>query len=113
MSNKNSEQSFAVEAKLEDLKERIDEYAQQIKLANYDRKFKKSYNFYYGNGYFARTDGLEAAGDQGEETRISVNTYRNLLRYQLSLITSERPAFDVVPKPIVTGKLSITVVKVI
>lgn len=97
MSNTNSEQSFAIEADLEDLKEKVEEYAHQIKLANYDRKFSKSYNFYYGYGYYARTDGLEAAGDQGEETRISINTYRNLLRYQLSLVTSERPAFDVVP----------------
>ncbi len=97
MTYSNPDQSFAVEANLEDLHERILEFSQQIKLANYDRKFQKSYNFYYGNGYYARTDGLEAAGDRGEETRICVNTYRNLLRYQLSLITSDRPAFDVVP----------------
>jgi hypothetical protein len=97
MSRTDSEQSFAVDATLEDLKERVEEYAKQIKLADYDKKFTKSYNFYYGNGYYARTDGLEAAGEQGEETRISINTYRNLLRYQLSLVTSDRPAFDVVP----------------
>ena len=97
MTYSSPDQSFAVDATLEDLHARIQEFSLQIRLANYDRKFKKSYNFYYGYGYYSRSDGLEAAGDRGEETRISVNTYRNLLRYQLSLITADRPAFDVVP----------------
>lgn len=88
---------FAEDPTLENLWEKIDEYKNRIKEVEYDRKFRKSYRFYYGYGYDARSDGLTPSGDRGEETRISVNTYRNLLRYQLSLITSDRPAFNVVP----------------
>ena len=88
---------FALEADHESLMSRIDEYVNQIKYAGYDTKFRKSYSFYYGYGYYSRADGLQASGDMGEETRLNVNTYRNLLRYQLALITSDRPAFDVVP----------------
>ena len=97
MSQKEKEQSFAIDATLDDLLEKVEDFSQQIELAGYGEKFKKSYSFYYGNGYFSDSAGLRASGDRGEETRINVNTYRNLLRYQLSLITSERPAYDVVP----------------
>ena len=97
MSKTPPDQSFAVDATLDELLERIDEYYNQITTAGYDEKFKKSYSFYYGKGYDSDAAGLRASGDRGEETRINVNTYRNLLRYQLSLITADRPAFDVVP----------------
>ena len=88
---------FAIDAKLDDLKGKVEEYVRQIKYVGYDTKFKKSYSYYYGNGYYSKSDSIIASGERGEETRVNVNTYRNLLRYQLSLVTSERPAYDVVP----------------
>lgn len=88
---------FAIEASLDDLKDKVSEYFQRLMHAGYDRKIRRSYAQYYGYGYDAQTDRLTAAGDKGEETRISVNTYRSILRYQLSLITSERPSYKVMP----------------
>lgn len=88
---------FAEEAKLEDLHEKIDCYYKQMTQCGYAEKFRRSFSYYYGKGYNSQSDQILPGGEQGEQSRISVNTYRNLLRYQLALITADRPAFNVVP----------------
>ena len=91
------EKYFALTATLSQLKGKWADYHKQLKAVGHEKKIRKSLSYYYGQGYFSEAYGITPAGDQGEESRINVNTFRNLLRYQHSLITSERPAFQAVP----------------
>jgi len=95
--SKSNNDYFAIDATLSELTGKIEDFAKQIRYAGYDSKYRKSFSYYFGYGYFSRSDSLVASGDRGEETRVMVNSYRNLLRYQLALVTSDRPALDVVP----------------
>jgi len=88
---------FAVDSKLEDLLEKVDNYYQQIIQVGHAKRIKRSYSQYYGYGYNSKTDELLPGGEQGELSRISVNKYRSYLRHMLSLVTAERPATHVTP----------------
>lgn len=88
---------WAIEPTLDELLEKISSYYENLSQTGQDQKLRRSFAQYYGYGFNARTDQITAAGEQGEESRLSVNNYRSLLRYQLSLTTSERPAIHVAP----------------
>jgi hypothetical protein len=88
---------FALKCELSELLDKVDKFRKQLDRLGHAAKIARSFAQYYGRGYDARSDKLTASGEQGEESRISVNKYRSLLRYQLSIITSERPATHVTP----------------
>lgn len=91
------EEYFAVRSSLEDLIDKIEQFGNRMISLGQAQRIARSYAQYYGQGYDSKSDQLIASGDQGEETRISVNKFRTLLRHQLSMITSERPATHVTP----------------
>jgi len=88
---------FADKAKLEDLLNKISVYTENLVNLGIDKRMKRSFSQYYGQGQNENSSFLTSGGDQGELSKLSVNTYRSLLRYQLALITADRPAFKVVP----------------
>lgn len=92
-----NEEYFAVRSSLSDLLDKVEQFNNRLISLGHAQKIARSYAQYYGQGYDAKSDQIIASGDQGEESRISVNKYRSLLRYQLSMITAERPATQVTP----------------
>lgn len=92
-----SSEYFAVKSDLNDLLDKIDQFYRRLTQLGHAQKIIRSFAQYYGHGYDAKSDQIIPGGDQGEESRISVNKYRSFLRYQLSLVTAERPATHVTP----------------
>lgn len=88
---------WAIEPTLDELLGKITNYYERLSHTGQDQRLRRSYAQYYGYGYDAKSDQIIASGDMGEESRLSINTYRSMLRYQLSLTTSERPALHVAP----------------
>ena len=88
---------FAVKADLSDLLEKVSNYYDQLLNVGQAYRIKRSFSQYHGYGYDAKTDQLLPGGEQGELSQISINKYRALIRHQLALVTSERPATHVTP----------------
>lgn len=86
---------FAIDLKPEDLIAKAEFYYKTMDSLNLKDPIKKSYAYYYGRGEYASATGLSPGGSQGELTEAYINEYRSLLRYILTLVTSEKPAFDV------------------
>lgn len=90
-----SDQYFAIDPKVEDFEEKIDEYFKSMSAIGWDRMIEKSYAYYYGRGENGTSHTITPSGSQGELSEIMSNEFRSFLRYMLTLVTSERPAFDV------------------
>ncbi len=90
-----SDQYFAINPTADDLQERIDEYFEAMTATSWDEMINKSYAYYYGRGSHGNSHRITAGGTQGELSEMMANEYRSFLRYMLTLITSERPAYDV------------------
>ena len=86
---------FALNLTPEDLLSKMDKYFESLESIGFNDAIDKSYNYYYGKGRYGTSSGLQAGGKQGELTEAMVNNYRSLLRHILTLITSERPSYDV------------------
>ena len=86
---------FARKLKVDTLMGKVDAYYQGLESINYSWKISRCYNQYYGQGMTGRSERATPGGSKGEITNISVNSFRSLLQHQLTLITSERPAYDV------------------
>ncbi len=86
---------FAIDPKVEDLQRLMDDYYDTMSSLGWDTMINKSYAYYYGRGQHATAAGIAAGGKQGEISELMSNEYRSFLRYMLTLVTSERPAFDV------------------
>lgn len=90
-----SEQYFAINPTVDELNKRIDEYFEALAATSWDSMIAKSYSYYYGRGQNGTSYKISPSGEQGELSEMMANEYRSFLRYMLTLITSERPAFDV------------------
>ena len=86
---------FAEDLNIEDLNRKINTYFEALDEVGLSHAIDKSYAFYHGRGQYGNTVGISSGGGQGETSELFVNDYRSLLRHMLTLITSERPAFDV------------------
>lgn len=86
---------FALDLSAEDLMEKISKYFDSLEEVGFNEAIDRSYNYYYGKGRYGTSTELRAGGKQGELTEAMVNNYRSLLRHILTLITSERPSYDV------------------
>ena len=86
---------FALDLTPEDLMEQINRYFDSLEEIGFNDAIDRSYNYYYGKGRHGSSDKLRSGGKQGELTEAVVNNYRSLLRHILTLITSERPSYDV------------------
>lgn len=86
---------FARKLDIADLENKIETYYSSLEQLNYIWKINRCYAQYYGQGISGSSDRITPGGQQGEISKISVNDFRALLRHQFTLVTSDRPAFDV------------------
>jgi len=75
------------------LVEKIGQYFKFLQQSGRLDLYQKMYRTYYGPAL--RGSQVEFTGEQGELVAIQINDLRNLLTHLLTLITSQRPAFDV------------------
>ena len=80
-----------------ELQDKVTNYYKHLIDQGYMRRFRRSFAQYNGLGLDGRSDQLTETGTQGELTKISVNHYGNLIKGVLTLVTSQRPAWDVRP----------------
>jgi hypothetical protein len=88
-------QYFAIAPEVEDLLYKVDKFYDHANKIGWSEKIRKSINYYYGNGQYAKADGIYLSGDSNELSEVMINKFRSHLRYMLTLVTSERPAYDV------------------
>lgn len=86
---------FAIAPTVDDLKEKIDEYFKAMSALGWDTRIETSHDYYYGQGPNGGAHKLTPSGTQGELTEVVSNEFRSFIRHTLTLVTSERPAFDV------------------
>lgn len=86
---------FAIDPTVGDLLEKVDNFQSHANRMGWAEKIRKSVNHYYGNGQYASSDGIYTSGEQDELSEVMINRFRSHLRYMLTLVTSERPAYDV------------------
>jgi hypothetical protein len=80
---------------LPELFKRIDIFHQYKERTGDAKKWRKSYDLYYGN-HIKSGDGTDIAhvGEDGELTAYGINYYRNLVTHVLALTCSTKPAYD-------------------
>lgn len=59
----------------------------------YLEKVKRSWDYYHGI-YYKEDHGISYGGESGELVNIAVNHYHNIARHILTMVTSNRPAFQ-------------------
>jgi hypothetical protein len=106
MSNDSINEYFALDLDADELIQKVEDYYSTLESLGYLDRINRSFSVYYGNSFDATSYKITASGKKGEFSNLSGNHYRAFLQQQLSLITSERPAFDV--RPINTDYTSIT-----
>ncbi len=84
---------FAIEASVRDLNQKIEDFYQQIWDMQHTQKIQKSHYVYYGRD--GASTGLQKAGSQAQLHDIMINDYRGLCQHTTTLITANRPSFDV------------------
>lgn len=90
-----SEPYFAINPTTDDLMKLVDDYFAAMSATSWDTMIQKSYSYYYGRGDHGNSFRISAGGSQGELSEMMANEYRTLLRQMLTMITSERPSYDV------------------
>lgn len=88
---------FAIDLDANELMDKVEEYYAALETMGHIDRINRSYQVYYGNSFDAVSYKMLASGRRGEYTNLSGNHYRAFIQQQLSLTTSERPAFDVRP----------------
>jgi hypothetical protein len=76
---------------------RVNSYYEYLLNSGMLRKYRKSYDTYYGysaSGFFQSTSDVIQGGEQGELSLLKVNHYRNLTVHLLNLTTQSRPALE-------------------
>ena len=86
---------FAIKLDADDLMKKVQDYFDVLDSIGFEDAISRSFNYYYGRGLNGKTTKISAGGSQGELSELMVNDYRSFIRYMLTLIASERPAFDV------------------
>lgn len=89
------DQYFAIDPTVEDLKDKIDEYFKAMSAIGQDDRIQKAHAYYYGQGEYGKSSQVTPSGTQGELSEVMSNEFRSFIRHTLTLVTSERPAFDV------------------
>jgi hypothetical protein len=84
---------FAVDCKVPDLLDRVDKYYEGLWELGWTQKLQVSHYYYYGKG--DKSSFIKAAGHQGQAKELMINDYGSLIEHVLTLVTSERPSFDV------------------
>jgi len=71
---------------------RVDDFYEYLQLSGRLALYMRSYNYYYRPRFSGGA--LNAVGEQGELTALSVNNYRNLLSHLETMTTQQRPYFE-------------------
>ena len=83
---------------IKELKKRADQFYDFVERSGNGNKWRKSYDFYYGN-HFAQSGNnstdIVNTGSDGEIQSYSVNSFRNNIKHVLAMTTSNRPSYDV------------------
>jgi hypothetical protein len=87
------DQYFAIDLKLQDLNQKIDEYYEQLWELGWTKQIQKSYFTFYGKA--GQSASVSASGSQGQLKDIMVNDYRSIVQHVVTLVTANRPSFDV------------------
>lgn len=101
-----NDEYFAIELDASELIQKVEDYYASLEATGILERIEKSYSTYYGNSFDSVSFKVTPSGKKGEYSNLSGNHYRAFLNQQLSLITSERPAFDV--RPVNTDYSSMT-----
>ena len=84
---------FAIAASLEDLNERVENYYQVLYDMGHTDKIQKSHYYYYGKGN--TSSHIRRTGSQNQLSEVMINDYRSLCQHVVTLVTANRPSFDV------------------
>jgi hypothetical protein len=84
---------FAISADVADLMNKVDTYFLHLREMGYTPMIQKSHYFYYGKS--TRSSFLHSAGSQKQNLDICINDYRSIVTHVATLVTANRPAFDV------------------
>lgn len=80
------------------LSAKFGEWRDKLDESGRERRFAKSYRYYYGQqnlaSYTFSENRVAEAGEDGELSVYSTNHYRNLIRSILAITTSQKPSFD-------------------
>lgn len=86
-------QYFAVECKLKDLMEKVDTYFDQLSDLGITEKIQVSYHYYYGKN--GDSSFIKRAGKHKQLHAMMINDYRSIVQHIVTLVTANRPSFDV------------------
>jgi len=84
---------FGIKCAPSELMERVDEYYKRLSDIGHTQKMQKSCLFYFGQNN--KSSHLSRFGSQYQNTMVVVNDYRSIIQHSVTLITSNRPAYDV------------------
>lgn len=84
---------FAIRCRVSDLEDKIDTFYKRLNDIGHTRKLQKSCYFYFGQGNASSY--INRSGSQLQNSSIVVNDYRSILQHAVTLVTSNRPAYDV------------------
>jgi hypothetical protein len=84
---------FAIDLRLEDLNEKVDQYYTQLWEMGWTSNIQRSYHVYYGK--CGSSSNLREAGSQSQLKDLMVNDYRSITQHVVTLVTANRPSFDV------------------
>jgi hypothetical protein len=84
---------FAIDCQVPDLLDRVDKYYEGLWELGWTQKLQLSHFYYYGKG--DKSAFIRNAGAQKQTKELMVNDYGSLVEHVLTLVTAERPSFDV------------------
>ena len=80
-----------------ELYKKIADYRRFIENTGLLRKYRKSYDVYFGytsSSFFNSSSDVAAGGEEGELSLLKINHYRSLINHILTIIVASRPALD-------------------
>lgn len=88
-----SSEYFAINCDLHDLMNKVTMYYDGLFDIGHTEKIQKSYHYYYGQN--SRSSFLHKDGKQKQLHSIVVNDFRSIVQHVVTLVTANRPSFDV------------------
>jgi hypothetical protein len=73
--------------------EKVDQYYDGLDNIGHTRKMQTAFYYYFGKG--SRSSYLHTSGLQSQNTEIVVNDFQAIIRHMVTLVTANRPSFDV------------------
>jgi len=84
---------FAIDCSLKDLKDRVDTYFDQLEELGHTEKIQTSYYYFFGKN--GDSSFVKRAGKHKQKYSLMINDYRSTVQHVVTLVTANRPAFDI------------------